>query len=314
MPNSSEPLTIKHKKKQNIGLIYELLSTYLGDAIVESDKNRFAKVSKIIENHFVNPKSPLVQENKYYDTIISTRCDNIVGARRIVETVIRHRSKHLNKSLLEKARQKLLRDIKEGLNEDFWQYPISPNTYKAYASIYKVMNAHGKDDLVLESAIDIGRSKDYIVEYLTKEPSPDDKIKTILGEQAELDSYDVSGRLLVAKYYEHYNKEYSNLNEHQRKVLTIYYAHRNNPDSKVPFKKLDEHREDLKIRLMKARSNNVLNENAEIGKKYYDALGQFNRGPLVASLNGTTINNVCLDLLMYEELLEELSEKKKNRK
>lgn len=311
MPNSSEPLTIKHKKKQNIGLIYELLFTYLGDAIVESDKNRFAKVSKIIETFFVSPKSPLVQENKCYDTIISTRCGNIVGARRIIETVIKHRAKYVQPEKLEQARQKLLRSIKESLGTDFWSYPISPKMYKAYASIYKVMNAYGKDDLMLESAIDVGRSKDYIVEYLTTEPSADEKIKKVLGEATP--DHDVNSKLLVAKYYEHYNKEYAHLNEHQKRILTVYYAHSNNPESKVPLKKLDEHRSDLKIRLMKARSNELLNENADVGKKYYDALSKFNKGVMVVELNGSTVNSTCLDLLMYEELLEELN-KKKDRK
>lgn len=295
------PTAVKHNKKKNIGIIYELLIRHLSEAFVEGNDGKIASVMGILKKHFLF-ESAIKEENQYYCAAISSKCANQANARRILETLIKHHRRHTPPNL-EEARLSLVQDIGRKLSPGFWKYPLDPELYKAMASAYKVL--HYRDaDVKLEGALDLARSKSFLVEQMTK---PALHVKTLDELKQDIEP-GVVDRLLLTRCYQLYNKEYVDLlNENQKALLTSYYAYLNNGDKKAFSKVLDEARSSLYVALKKARNSQILKEAPDATQKnFYEALGKFETEVLKQELKAETYEACVKSLMLYEGLLIEM--------
>ncbi len=311
MPNTQQQSKVKHPKKRNIGLVFELLTTQLTKAILEGDSSQSSSIMKILKQHYGSKRSAIYQENRYYDAIISTRCNNDANASRIVEAVVRSHVSTKDGEKLEKARQLLVRNISESLGAGFWKYPINGALYKAYASAYKILNYHDNESLTLESTLDITKSKAYLIEYLTTAPTYEEAASQLISETLHPKEGEVVEELLLVKYYQLYNDAYKDaLNENQQVALTAFYSFLNNKNIETFEKKVNEMREGLKVRLMKERNyiNGIKDE--DVRSKFFEALNKFDNDVLYHAINESTSEDIIKNVLLYEELAKEINNHK----
>ena len=312
MPRPRTNNVVKHNKKKNIGLIFELLTSHFTSALLEANDSKNTETIKILKKHYGNPRSPIYKENKYYDAIITTKCNSEVNARKIVESISAHYNRdHEHK--LEKSRQLLIKQINENLGKDFWTQPIERDTYKAYASAYKVLKYANDNKLSLEETIDVTKSKSFLVEYLTSQGDREEKARKTLIEIMSPNNDnddDVVQELLAVKYYQLFNKEYGNaINESQKKILNNFYFYLNSKNSSKFEQRLNEHRSELKIKLAKCRANRVAFINDEkLQEQLYASIDRYDKDVLFEQLDETKYEDIVTKILMYEELVKEVKD------
>jgi len=66
---------MKHNKKRNVGIIYELLLNYISRNIVEGKNLEAKKASKIVEKHF-RKGTELYKEFKLFNALANTEVKN----------------------------------------------------------------------------------------------------------------------------------------------------------------------------------------------------------------------------------------------
>ena len=121
-------MNIKHNKKRNIGVVYELLIQHITSCIVEGD-NKSAKVgTRLIEKHFSKEKE-LYKEFRLFNALAnSTVSDTHIVASILSEA--KRAARKIDYKKLEKEKSNLLRDINYKINKkDFFYQNILRLTF-----------------------------------------------------------------------------------------------------------------------------------------------------------------------------------------
>jgi hypothetical protein len=211
-------MSIKHNKKRNVGLVYELLIQHITSCIVEGRKSDARVGTKLIEKHFAKGKE-LHKEFRLFNALANaTVSDTHIVASVLTEAKRAARKIDTKKLSIEKS--KLIRDINYKINrKDFFYQNIS--NYRQLGSIQIVINEWRKESPDLGRLIEFEKK---VGENLLAEKST----KTVSDMQRELDA-SKSDKLILKLMTEKINSKYSNLSNSEREIISnyVFYSSQN---------------------------------------------------------------------------------------
>ena len=144
-------MRLKHNKKRNTALVYEILIRELTESVVKKNKNKQNKIVSIIKDHFTKD-STLKEELELYRTIYETRDLEKHLAEKIMFEV-KERHENIDKKKLFQEQSALINKINRTLSSKVYNNFV-PN-YKTIASVYSIFQdaLPVKDRVLLEENI-----------------------------------------------------------------------------------------------------------------------------------------------------------------
>jgi len=282
-------MTVKHNKKRNVGIIYELLVQYVTNCIIEGKKSDAKKATKIIEKRFAK-NTELYKEFRLFHALSnSTVTDTHIVASILSEA--KRAARNIDQEKLNKEKSALIRDINYTLNKQDFFYQNVPN-YRTLGSIQIAINEWRED------APDIGVLIEFekkIGEHLLSEKSSHEIDKM----QQEVDASN-SDKLVFKLMTEKINQKYSNLSREEREIIS-HYVFYGQEDRNYLKSYLNEKRNNV-IRLLEdfedTESNNILIEKVDRVRSS------------IVALNNEEINdNSIVKFLTITKLINELKNK-----
>ena len=280
---------VKHSKIKNTGILFELLSRQITQDIISDDKK--SKSIDLLKKYF-NEKTEIGKENQLYQVLVKTNYNSTAKAQRLIEAVLKSRSK-INNKKLKNEKYNLIKSISENYKtEDFFRSRI-PN-YKVYASVYKLFLSESIESL---NPLDEVDSNFTIIEHITGKKIPssvkDDTevIKEFKGQDKDLRL--LSYQLMV----DNFNKKYKTLNTPQKNLLKEYINNISNTNSLREF--VNDEVQNIKTTL----ESHVPNISDDITRiKLQEAVNQIEnltKGRIVK-------DKQVISLMRYYELIKEL--------
>ena len=280
---------VKHSKIKNTGILFELLSRQITQDIISDDKK--SKSIDLLKKYF-NESTEIGRENQLYQVLVKTNYNSTAKAQRLIEAVLKSRSK-INNKKLKNEKYNLIKSISENYKtEDFFRSRI-PN-YKVYASVYKLFLSESIESL---NPLDEVDSNFTIIEHITGKKIPssvkDDTevIKEFKGQDKDLRL--LSYQLMV----DNFNKKYKTLNTPQKNLLKEYINNISNTNSLREF--VNDEVQNIKTTL----ESHVPNISDDITRiKLQEAVNQIEnltKGRIVK-------DKQVISLMRYYELIKEL--------
>jgi len=280
---------VKHSKIKNTGILFELLSRQITQDIISDDKK--SKSIDLLKKYF-NENTQIGKENQLYQLLVKTNYNSTAKAQRLIEAVLKSRSK-INNKKLKNEKYNLIKSISENYKtEDFFRSRI-PN-YKVYASVYKLFLSESIESL---NPLDEVDSNFTIIEHITgKKISSSIKddtevIKEFKGQDKDLRL--LSYQLMV----DNFNKKYKTLNTPQKNLLKEYINNISNTNSLREF--VNDEVQNIKTTL----ESHVPNISDDITRiKLQEAVNQIEnltKGRIVK-------DKQVISLMRYYELIKEL--------
>lgn len=280
---------VKHSKIKNTGILFELLSRQITQDIISDDKK--SKSIDLLKKYF-NENTEIGRENQLYQVLVKTNYNSTAKAQRLIEAVLKSRSK-INNKKLKNEKYNLIKSISENYKtEDFFRSRI-PN-YKVYASVYKLFLSESIQSL---NPLDEVDSNFTIIEHITGKKLPssvkDDTevIKEFKGQDKDLRL--LSYQLMV----DNFNKKYKTLNTPQKNLLKEYINNISNTNSLREF--VNDEVQNIKTTL----ESHVPNISDDITRiKLQEAVNQIEnltKGRIVK-------DKQVISLMRYYELIKEL--------
>ena len=280
---------VKHSKIKNTGILFELLSRQITQDIISDDKK--SKSIDLLKKYF-NENTEIGRENQLYQVLVKTNYNSTAKAQRLIEAVLKSRSK-INTKKLKNEKYNLIKSISENYKtEDFFRSRI-PN-YKVYASVYKLFLSESIESL---NPLDEVDSNFTIIEHITGKKLPssvkDDTevIKEFKGQDKDLRL--LSYQLMV----DNFNKKYKTLNTPQKNLLKEYINNISNTNSLREF--VNDEVQNIKTTL----ESHVPNISDDITRiKLQEAVNQIEnltKGRIVK-------DKQVISLMRYYELIKEL--------
>ncbi len=196
-------MRLKHNKKRNTALVYEILIRELTESVVKKNKNKQNKIVSIIREHF-KKDSTLKEELELYRSIYETRdLEKKLAEKIMLEVKERHDSLDKKKLFLEQSA--LINRINRTLSNKVYNNFV-PN-YKTIASVYSIFQdaLPVKDRVLLE---------ENIVNQMSSSTDVHEN-----EAQVPIDS------LTYKTFVNKFNEEYSNsLTEGQKELLGRYVS------------------------------------------------------------------------------------------
>ena len=279
----------KHSKIKNTGILFELLSRQITQDIISDDTK--SKSIDLLKKYF-NEKTEIGKENQLYQVLVKTNYNSTAKAQRLVEAVLKSRSK-INNKKLKNEKYNLIKSISETYKtEDFFRSRI-PN-YKVHASIYKLFLSESLEAL---NPLDEVDSNFTIIEHITGRKMTKD-VKKDAEVIKEFKNQDKDLRLLSYQLMvDNFNKKYKTLNTPQKNLLKEYINNISNTNSLREF--VNDEVQNIKTTL----ESHVPNISDDITRiKLQEAVNQIEnltKGRIVK-------DKQVISLMRYYELIKEL--------
>lgn len=204
-------MTVKHNKKRNVGIIYELLIQHVTNCIIEGNKANAKKATKIIEKRFAKDTELYKEFRLFHALANSTVSDTHVVTSILSEA--KRAARNIDSKKLDKEKSALIRDINYTLNKKDFFYQSVPN-YRSLGSIQIAINEWRKNSPDLGILIEFEKK---IGENLLSEK----KSQTIDEIKSEVNASDAD-RLVFKLMTEKINKKYANLSKEEREIISHY--------------------------------------------------------------------------------------------
>ena len=199
---------MKHNKKRNVGIIYELLLNHISTKLLEGKKKEAKIATKLIEKHF-RKGTELYKEFRLFNALASSD----ITQTHIVASILNEAkaaSRKLNESQLEREKSSLLKDINYKINEKDFYYK-SINNYRDLGLVQLTLNEWRKDNRDVKRLVDL---ETRLGALMLRE-------KNKINEQ----KYNVShsDRLVLKIMTDKFNKRYGEeLSGDQKKIIEGY--------------------------------------------------------------------------------------------
>jgi len=128
---------MKHKKKQNVGILFELLTKQVVQGTLSNDKQASQNASKLINKYFSH-NTPLYEELSLFNTLLYNQTDSHRVADRLLTATMGY-AKQLDEEQLSVSKRALSEEISSLFNKDTF-YKTKLSNYKVYASIQQLLN------------------------------------------------------------------------------------------------------------------------------------------------------------------------------
>ena len=202
---------MKHNKKRNVGIVYELLLNYISTSLIEGDSREAKKTTRIVEKHF-KKGSELYKEFKLFNALANSKITNTHVVASILNEAKNAAKNNIELTKLEKEKSMLIRDINYSLDKQKF-YHSNLSNYRELATVQLAINEWRK-----------GRDSD-----LTKLALLETKIaEKMLNENRDVDNFENinvnhTDRLVYKIMTEKFNKQYSSeLNSDQKSIIKNY--------------------------------------------------------------------------------------------
>lgn len=277
---------LSHRKKRNVGLVYEFLSREVAAAAVASDSDRAARALSIVSRH-LSEGSELFPELSLHRQAMATRGVSERLARRIIDelkaSAIRRSS---SRSVIESAKTAMIHDMNRTLGRDIFDRYRVPD-YTAHASIGILM---GRSlDGRLDEGIEAARIEDHLIGFMTSDPTS----AVRYDPDASLYAY----RTAVGIFERQFDRE---LLPAQAEILREYVrvSLGGNP---APFERTFERQRDALGNVLRARRmDEAFRSDPEMAARLDEAIADLSNLPVVAE------DEVIERLMLYHSLQREI--------
>lgn len=199
---------MKHNKKRNVGIIYQLLLTHISTKLLEGQKRDAKIATKLIEKHF-KKGTELYKEFRLFNALANSDITHTHTVASILNEA-KIASRNLNEKKLESEKSNLLRDINYKINDKSFYYR-NINNYRDLGVVQLALNEWRKDDRDIKRLVDL---ETRLGELMLKP-------KNSVNEQ----KYDAShsDRLVLKIMTEKFNRRYGEeLTNDQRQIIEGY--------------------------------------------------------------------------------------------
>ena len=143
---------MKHNKKRNVGIIYELLLKHISTKLLEGKKKEAKKATKLIEKHF-KKNTELYKEFRLFNALAKSNITNTHTVASILNEA-KIASNRLDSKLLERQKSALLKDINFSVaDKDFYYRSISD--YRDLGTVQLALNEWRKKDKDIKKLVDL---------------------------------------------------------------------------------------------------------------------------------------------------------------
>lgn len=199
---------LKHNRKRNSGLVYELLIRHLTSCLLEKDRKGYKKALDLVHKYY-SPGSPLSQERELFEIVKESRSVNRSLAQRIVSEIMKF-SRQMDVRKIEKEKSNLIKEINYGLGRDFFGRHRIPD-YRFFASVYMLIDMARRGTVLSENVARI-KLEESLISFMCSDR--EDQRPSV---NPEIDS--VVFTLAVKKFREKYG---ASLSENQKTILEGY--------------------------------------------------------------------------------------------
>ena len=235
---------LKHNKKRNVGIIYELLVRNMTKALVANNLTHVNKIKSLIENHF-NKKTELYKEYKIFSALSANVIEenkNNIAKSMIAES--KKMIKRINNVKLEKEKSNLIREINYKFGKKFY-FEHVPN-YVNLATIQIALNEWKKETFDVKKTVLL---EEKIINNLVALP----KQETYKKIKEDIDKSD-SNKIVMNIMTKKINEKYENMNSDQKELIKNYvFFFENNQEKLV---KMLKERKNTSLKLLKRFKNN----------------------------------------------------------
>lgn len=199
---------MKHNKKRNVGIIYELLLKHISTKLLEGDKKQAKAATKLIEKHF-KKGTELYKEFRLFNALAKSDITHTHTVASILNEA-KVASRNLNQNKLESEKSNLLRDINYKINDKTF-YHRSISDYRDLGLVQLALNEWRKDDRDIKRLVDF---ETRLGELMLRE-------KSKINEE----KYDAShsDRLVLKIMTEKFNQRYGEeLTSDQKTIIESY--------------------------------------------------------------------------------------------
>jgi len=208
---------LKHNKKRNIGLLNEFFARQIASCILEKNYGG-VDIAKTVWTKYISEGSEIMQEQKIFDIIYTTKIQDLSVARSLLEDLKRVAIKQDTKKLNDE-KTRLLHEINNAIKDSKF-FDRAVTDYRMQATIQTMMNcwresAHGNVEAIQASAL----LEDQVLRHMTtSSPIQEQKDASVL----EYGDEEIQG-LVLNIMLEKFNKSYGeSLTEEQKKILNMY--------------------------------------------------------------------------------------------
>jgi hypothetical protein len=210
---------MKHNKKRNVGIVYELLLNNVANSLLEGNKREAKITTKIIEKHF-NKGSELYKEFRLFTALSKSSIKNTHVVASILNEA-KTASRNLNEKKLEKEKSMLLKDINYNIKNPNFYYTNIPD-YRDLGLVQLTLNEWRKKSADIKNIVDLETK---LAELLLRE-------KHNNAEAAVISEH--SDRLVLKLMTEKFNKEYGQkLNKDQKSIIENYVFYQSTNQEKL---------------------------------------------------------------------------------
>lgn len=208
-----------HKKKKNVGLLYEILVQELTKNILDSNNKLYLEAYQIIRKNF-NKDSELYKELQYYNILSESKASVSADASKIYKKTLSS-SINVDQVKLDKEITNLLEDIRKynKLSKKDLLDNIKVNKYKDLATIQQLLEYNRNKSKYIKSIPQIIELEKCLLESVvsrsnaSKQPST---YKLLNNQYQKID--DVTMKILI----ENYNNKYKDLLPTQKETINNF--------------------------------------------------------------------------------------------
>jgi|TARA_R110000824_G_scaffold126136_2_gene285553 hypothetical protein len=143
---------MKHNKKRNVGIIYELLLKHISTKLLEGNKKDAKIATRLIEKHF-KKGTELYKEFRLFNALAKSNITHTHTVASILNEA-KIASRKLNKATLEKEKSLLLKDINYKIaDKDFYYRSIAD--YRDLGVVQLSLNEWRKKDRDIKKLVDL---------------------------------------------------------------------------------------------------------------------------------------------------------------
>ncbi len=272
-------MKLKHNKKRNTAILYEILVREYAKASIKKDASKKEKIASLLKETF-GKSTTLSRELSLYRTLLETRGVSLRMAEKILlETKMSFGN--INQKEIFNEQSALIAKINKEVSKEAFTNFV-PN-YKNIATVHQIFNNNKitpKDRVLLEESL---------IKSLTSDLSA--------AKKEELQPID---NLIFKSFVKKFNEEYSDLHEEQVTLLQKYVFSMD--DSQLEFKLyLNEEIQRLKNELTVSRQIPEVKNDNQISEKIEKVY------TLIEDFKNQEINQILLKKVMkIQNLVREL--------
>lgn len=249
---------MKHNKKRNVGIVYELLLKHISKSLLEHNKKEAKKATRIIEKRFGDKNSELYKEFRLFNALANSKVKNTHIVASILQEAKSAARDNFDLTKLENEKSLLLKEINYTLSKDF--YFTKLKNYRDLGAVQLAINEWRKSSpdikklVMLESKIAelMLEQTNEITESKIDASHTDRLVLKILTEKFNKhynDELTADQKIIIEQYVFLSDKNKDKLHmffeEKRKEALNVLNIFENKSENKYLLSKLDEVRQKI---------------------------------------------------------------------